>query len=116
DVHALTIGLGHPQVERLQRGLADQFRIQRSIDVTQLIDWCRVIQSVGHYWEPDCVETEALDLRNLLFPTHGPKELRLKDGGVETEVADAAYLDFLAVFIVYVASLREIADGPCARS
>ena len=111
NVHALTIGLGHPQVEDLQRRLADQFRVEVGVNVAQLIDGGGVVKRVGHERHADGVEPEALDLGDLLLPAHGPQVLGLQDGGVEAVMADTADLDFLALGIVYLAGLGEVAGG-----
>ena len=105
NVNTLPIRLSHPQVEHLQRRLADQLRVERSVDVHQLIDRRFVVQDIRHERQADGVEAKTFDLRDLFLPTHIPKMLRLENLRVETEMADTANLNFLTAGINDLARL-----------
>ncbi len=110
DVQPDAVRFGHPQVEHLQRGLAQQLRIAARIDIAQFIDRC-VVECFRNERYAHGIETEALDLCDLFLPAHCPKILRLQYRRVETEVTDAADLDFLAVGFIYFFSVRHVVAG-----
>jgi hypothetical protein len=114
DVHAFAIRFRHPQVEHLEGCLAEQFRVQVRVDVTQLVDGRLVVERIRNEGHTNGVESEALHLCNLLFPPHLPQVLRLEYRRVEAEMADTLDLKLLPVRTIDLAVPNVV---PCrARS
>src|SRR5262249_54964121 len=121
QIQTEAIRLGHPDVEHLQRVFADELGIAHRVEVSELRYRRAVVERVGRDRHANRVETEALDLSELILPLHGPEKRRLQCMAAHSEVADAADLHRLAVrrmdaTVLYVVTRGERGRGHCREA